>query len=103
MLYLQQDNEEADNNKRFKRTWMFDGIIKSFMILFEETLKSKEKLSHMKVVKLEDQLVEKSKIITVASKGIEAILVNRIYFLFFVVKVANKPPSANCHNLLGVK
>jgi len=58
MLYLQQDKEldETKNvteeeyiNKRFVRTWMFDGLVKSFLILFEETLKSKELLNHLKV------------------------------------------------------
>jgi len=57
MDYLMNDQDpEQLENKRFVRTWMFDSLIKSYMVLYEETLKSKELLNYLKVSRLQDQL-----------------------------------------------
>lgn len=40
---------------------MFDNLIKSFLVLFEETLKSKDLLNYLKVSRLQSQLAEETK------------------------------------------
>lgn len=48
----QETTDQQYENKRFVRTWMFDNLIKSYMVLFEETLKSKELINYLKVTRL---------------------------------------------------
>lgn len=40
---------------------MFDHLIKSFLVLFEETLKSKDLLNYLKVSRLQSQLADETK------------------------------------------
>jgi hypothetical protein len=66
MSYLRDDKEYEDasipesflSNKRFVKTWMFDTILKSFLVLLEETLKSKYYLSHLKIEQLQSDLMQ---------------------------------------------
>lgn len=50
---------EADlKDKRFLRTFLVDSFVKSYLVLFEETLKSKETLNKMERDKLQEKLRE---------------------------------------------
>ena len=66
MSYLLDEKEYEDasipesvlSNKRFVRTWMFDTILKSFLVILEETIKSKYYLSRVKIEQLESDLMQ---------------------------------------------
>jgi hypothetical protein len=58
MQYLKQEtpHDQSEQDKCFLRTYLVDQMTKSFLILFEETLRSKEMIKQNQVKQLKDEL-----------------------------------------------